>query len=36
MNKLKNGWYSHSHLCRPFSEHSEYILNMFNNIPKSI
>ena len=36
MDKLKNGWYSHSHLCRPFSEHSEYILKMFNNIPKSI
>jgi len=35
MNKLINGGYSHSHLCRPFSEHSEYILNMFNNIPVS-
>jgi hypothetical protein len=36
MDKLRNGEYSHAHLCRPFSDHENYILNMFNNIPKSI
>jgi hypothetical protein len=36
MDKLRNGEYSHSHLCRPFSNHQDYILNMFNNIPKLI
>lgn len=30
--KLKNGWYSEAHLCRPFANHTNYILTMFNNI----
>jgi hypothetical protein len=34
LEKLRMGGYSHSHLCRPFSDHTSYILNMFNNIPK--
>ena len=34
LNKLRSGWYSQAHLCRPFDAHREYILNMVNEIPK--
>jgi len=30
--RLKQGWYSESHLCRPFTNHTEYITKMFNLI----
>lgn len=30
---LKQGWYSESHLCRPFTNHKEYITNLFDSIP---
>lgn len=33
LEKLKNSWYSQAHLCRPFKNHSNYILNLFENIP---
>jgi hypothetical protein len=33
INKLQQGWYSESHLCRPFTNHTEYITNLFNAIP---
>jgi hypothetical protein len=36
LEKLKQGWYSESHLCRPFTNHVEYITNLFNTIPKCI
>jgi hypothetical protein len=32
INKLKDGWYSQAHLCRPLSNHRNYILDLFNNI----
>ena len=31
--KLQNGWYSQSHLCRPFDDHKNYILKLLNEIP---
>lgn len=33
LEKLKQGWYSESHLCRPFTNHVNYITNLFNSIP---
>jgi len=33
-DRLKAGWYSESHLCRPFTNHTEYITRMFNTISK--
>jgi len=33
---LLNGWYSESHLCRPYTDHVEYINRMFSLIPKYI
>jgi len=35
LERLRRGGYAHSHLCRPLSNHTDFILNMFNNIPKS-
>lgn len=32
-NRLQQGWYSESHLCRPFTNHVDYITNLFNSIP---
>jgi hypothetical protein len=32
LDKLKSGWYSEAHLCRPFSGHSDYITKLLNNI----
>ena len=32
LDRLNQGWYSESHLCRPFSNHPEYITNLFNSI----
>lgn len=29
---LKQGWYSESHLCRPYTNHKQWIDNLFNNI----
>jgi len=34
INKLQQGWYSESHLCRPFTNHVNYITNLFNSIPE--
>lgn len=34
VEKLRCGWYSQSHLCRPFEAHRDYIMNMLENIPK--
>ena len=36
LNKLQQGWYSESHLCRPFKNHVNYITKLFNDIPKCI
>lgn len=36
VNRLKNNEYIECHACRPFSEHSNYLNNMINNIPKFI
>lgn len=36
INKLKSGWYSESHLCRPYTNHKEYIDTLINNIPNYI
>jgi hypothetical protein len=36
IQKLKDGWYSQAHLCRPFENHKDYILELFNNIPKIV
>lgn len=36
INKLKQGGYSESHLCRPYTNHKEYINEMIKNIPKYI
>ena len=33
LNKLRQGWYSESHMCRPFTNHSAYLNNLFNDIP---
>lgn len=33
LNKLQSGWYSESHLCRPFTNHVEYLTKLFNDIP---
>lgn len=30
---LEQGWYSESHLCRPYAAHKEWIDKLFNNIP---
>lgn len=30
---LSDGWYSESHLCRPYSAHKEWIDKLFNDIP---
>lgn len=30
---MKQGWYSESHLCRPYTNHIDYINEMINNIP---
>ena len=32
LQKLKDGWYSESHLCRPYSNHKQWIDNLFNNV----
>jgi hypothetical protein len=32
LDRLNQGWYSESHLCRPFNNHIEYITKMFNDI----
>lgn len=32
LEKLKNGWYSESHLCRPYKNHINYIEKLFNEI----
>ena len=36
INRLNAGWYSQSHLCRPFTNHVDYITKLFNDIPKWI
>jgi hypothetical protein len=36
LDLLRSGWYSESHLCRPFTNHVEYITNLFNNIPSCL
>lgn len=36
MNLLTQNWYGDAHLCRPFSDHKNYIETLFDNIPKSI
>lgn len=33
INLLQQGWYSESHLCRPYSAHKEWIDKLFNDIP---
>ena len=33
VDRLRSGWYSESHLCRPFGNHVEYITKLFNDIP---
>lgn len=33
VEKLKQGWYSESHLCRPYTNHKNYIDTLLNNIP---
>jgi hypothetical protein len=33
IEKLNAGWYSESHLCRPFTNHTEYLTTLFNSIP---
>lgn len=30
---LKEGWYGDAHLCRPISDHKDYIENLLNQIP---
>ena len=30
--KLKDGWYSQVHLCRPFIDHKDYILKLYSDI----
>jgi len=32
-NLMRQGWYSESHLCRPYTNHVNYINEMINNIP---
>jgi len=34
LDKLKNGWYSQAHLCRPFSAHKEWLTKLYDDIPK--
>lgn len=36
INLLNQGWYSQSHLCRPYANHKEWLDKLFNNIPKWI
>ncbi len=33
MDKLRAGWYSQSHLCRPYADHKVWLDKLFNNIP---
>lgn len=33
MDKLKAGWYSQSHLCRPYADHKAWLDKLFNDIP---
>lgn len=33
LERLKQGWYSESHLCRPFTNHINYLTKLFNDIP---
>ena len=33
LGRLQQGWYSESHLCRPFSNHINYITKLFDSIP---
>lgn len=32
INKLKAGWYSQAHLCRPFANHVQYITKLYDDI----
>jgi hypothetical protein len=34
LGRLQQGWYSQAHLCRPFSNHVNYITKLYNDIPK--
>lgn len=34
LQRLKDGWYSESHLCRPFTNHVKYITDLYNSVPK--
>lgn len=36
INNLRNNGYIECHACRPFSEHSDYLNKMINNVPKFI
>jgi hypothetical protein len=33
MDKLRSGWYSQSHLCRPYKDHKVWLDKLFNDIP---
>jgi hypothetical protein len=33
LDKLNAGWYSQSHLCRPYADHKEWLDKLFNDIP---
>lgn len=33
MDLLKAGWYVESHMCRPYSNHKQYLDTIFENIP---
>ena len=33
IDRLKAGWYSEAHLCRPFINHVNYITDLYNKIP---
>ena len=33
LNRLNEGLYSEGHLCRPFTNHTEYLTKLFNDIP---
>ena len=33
LDKLNAGWYSQSHLCRPYSDHKAWLDKLFNDIP---
>lgn len=36
LDKLNQGWYSQGHLCRPFSNHREWLSKLYNDIPKFV